>query len=131
MLVNFATIFGGIITAVASLLVLFVLVQLCRIASAQKITAKIVDNFQEFTSRGFLWKNQIIYELNGETIKYKMKSRSLTRRTGDITIYLTNKGNIIEIGRLLELGFLAVLLFIIGIIFLTQMNDVVLLSPML
>lgn len=67
-----------------------------------KITADIYDVCQEYTARGFIWKDRIKFVWNGEKRNYITKARSFSRGCGKLDIFVDEKGRVIEPKKCIE-----------------------------
>lgn len=75
---------------------------LVRAKKCTKITADIYDVCQEYTARGFIWKDRIKFEWNGEKRNYITRARSMNRGCGKLDIYVDEKGRVIEPKKCIE-----------------------------
>lgn len=57
----------------------------------RKVRTNVIDNRQEFTSRGFLWKDIVQLEIDGKTIHYTTRGRSFKRGYGSVVLYVHDK----------------------------------------
>lgn len=85
---------------------------------AQKIEADIYDVCQEYTARGFIWKDRIKFEWNGQKRNYITKARSFSRGCGTLTIYVDGKGRVIEPKKCIENILIGTLAIIISLVIL-------------
>ena len=86
----------GFIGLIGLLFMIRGLLTLQQCKSAQLVHAEIVDMFQEYSSRGFLWKAKVVYERAGKEHFYITRARSFKRGTGTVPIYIASNGAVYE-----------------------------------
>jgi hypothetical protein len=70
------------------------------------INAQIVDYVQEYTSRGFMWKAKVKYNLDGNDCFYIAKAKTSKRDAGIIKLRIGQDGKIVEIDNIMNnIGF--------------------------
>lgn len=69
---------------------------LLMLKKSQRVEANVTNYTQEYTTRGFLWKANVEYEIDGKKKFYTTRARTTQRGSDTKTLYITNKGKIIE-----------------------------------
>lgn len=70
--------------------------------SYMKINAQIVDYIQEYTSRGFMWKAKVRYNLDGNDCFYITKAKTRKRGSGIVKLRMNKNGKIVEIDNIIS-----------------------------
>ena len=87
---------AGFIGLVGLIFIIRGLLTLSQCKSAELVNAEVVDMFQEYSARGFLWKAKVVYERAGKQHFYITRARSFKRGTCEIPIYIAQNGTIYE-----------------------------------
>jgi hypothetical protein len=102
-IINTAT---ALIFGFGLVLIMIQIINLIMTKGSTKVVGRITNFFQEFTSRGFLWKASVEYELDGQTYKYITRARTARRSSGRMKLYITKRGRVIEPAHMVEMTLL-------------------------
>lgn len=84
----------------------------------RKVQGQIVDFTQEYSTRGFIRKSKIAYEIDGKENIYITQAKTFKRNSGPITLYATKNGNILEPGKYIEFFVFGLLIVILSVVLL-------------
>lgn len=113
---NAANIIGAITASVGFIMLVYSMYIFYQIKRATPVHGMVVGNFQEFSTRGFLWKEKVEYEWNGTKNYYITVARTFKRGSHPLTLYVDEKGNVYEKGNAISKLLLGLFIVAMGIV---------------